>query len=529
MKIYNTPCELLDGIRLDPYYYDPVFIEHEKMMRRSFARRDSVGDVFHVLDGTHDSVDTRDCADDEFAITFLRSQDIGACLLRPNAGVYLRNSDHNGKCKRSKIVHGDVLLNIMASTGQSCMYLPSYPSEANANRAVGILRSRVANHAEEEKLFLSVLLSSQAGGLELARNLKGSIQQRLNLLDISNVRFPRVASLVYRYFAVKVRQAERLRSVSRSIKERLSSAMLSCFAGSPKPTRSYYSRVDAVNAKVNRLEAEYYDNIALWAETEILTSSFATKRLGELATRIKDGPGGWGVSTNDYVGSGVPVIRGVNIVDGDCDLRDCVFISPEKHCELQGHRATKGSVVLSVRGTIGRSAVFDLPGIDEASLNAAVVTIDCGNEIEPHYLAEFFNSDIGHIQTRRIANGAVQQNMNLTETQSNLIVVPPMEFQLNIARRRKFGINLGRISRQLVDSAKLLVESLIERQVTEDELIHAQTRLEQGDQSADRAILSRLYEGGWDADHTRPLFPDLDAYYETLRMVERESAEAPEK
>lgn len=81
------------------------------------------------------------------------------------------------------------------------------------------------------------------------------------------------------------------------------------------------------------------------------------------------------------------------------------------------------------------------------------------------------------------------------------------------------------LARILVNAAKTLIEALIERKVTEDELMVAQMRLENGEDSADRAILNRLFEGGWDATETRPLFPDLDAYYETLRMVEREQTE----
>lgn len=94
-----------------------------------------------------------------------------------------------------------------------------------------------------------------------------------------------------------------------------------------------------------------------------------------------------------------------------------------------------------------------------------------------------------------------------------------------IGAKLQLADKLSRLSERLVASAKLLVEALIERNVTEDELIYAHTRLEQGDESADRAILSRLYEGGWDATETRPLFPDMDAYYDILRMVEREQTE----
>ncbi len=55
----------------------------------------------------------------------------------------------------------------------------------------------------------------------------------------------------------------------------------------------------------------------------------------------------------------------------------------------------------------------------------------------------------------------------------------------------------GDLSIALCDSAKLLVEALIELNVTEDEIVHAQTLLEQGDDSADRAILSRVFAVAW--------------------------------
>jgi type I restriction enzyme S subunit len=259
----------------------------------------------------------------------------------------------------------------------------------------------------------------------------------------------------------------------------------------------------------------------VWAEQEIVNGKYACMPLSDLASRIKDGPGGWGVSTNDYVASGVPVIRGVNIVHGDCDLSDCVFVSHDKHRELKSHKTVRGSVVLSVRGTIGRSAVFDVPGCDEASLNAAVVTIECRDSIHPHYLAEFFNSRVGQVQSRRIGNGAVQQNMNLTEAGSLLVVVPPPEIQLEIAHARQRRIFSHRLRRDLVLAAKFLVDGVVDRKISDNELATAQSQLEEGDCTGDRAILSRLHEGGIDSTGTRLLFPDLDAYYETLRMAEQ--------
>jgi len=60
-------------------------------------------------------------------------------------------------------------------------------------------------------------------------------------------------------------------------------------------------------------------------------------------------------------------------------------------------------------------------------------------------------------------------------------------------------------ARALVTAARLLAEALIERKVTEAELIAAGT-----DPAADRAMLARFTIAGLDAP-CDPLFPDLDA------------------
>ena len=77
----------------------------------------------------------------------------------------------------------------------------------------------------------------------------------------------------------------------------------------------------------------------------------------------------------------------------------------------------------------------------------------------------------------------------------------------------------------MLAGAKLLVEALIDRRISESQLSDAQSQLTQGSQSGHREVLGRLYEGGVDAATTRPLFPDLDAYYETLQMAEQALAD----
>ena len=58
--------------------------------------------------------------------------------------------------------------------------------------------------------------------------------------------------------------------------------------------------------------------------------------------------------------------------------------------------------------------------------------------------------------------------------------------------------------------------SLIEGDLSEDDLTAAQRALEAGNRDLDRAILSRLTRKGFDVTGEPPLFPDLDALYAAI-------------
>ena len=172
-----------------------------------------------------------------------------------------------------------------------------------------------------------------------------------------------------------------------------------------------------------RLDAEYYQPEMVAVTKSIRENPYGYDALGNLVSDMKDGPRGWGVSTDDYTEDGIPVLRGVNISDATIKLDECVFISHEKHKELDRHKVLRGDVVISVRGTVGRAAVFEDEVYDEASINAAIVRMRPTGKIDPYFLVAFLNCYYGRKQTERISNGAVQQNMNLTETASNLVPI----------------------------------------------------------------------------------------------------------
>ncbi|MUL33942.1 restriction endonuclease subunit S [Priestia megaterium] len=186
--------------------------------------------------------------------------------------------------------------------------------------------------------------------------------------------------------------------------------------------------VDNKKIDVLRLETEFYRS--KYVNCLKLIEQMPNMLLGDMIEDVKDGPGGWGIKASEYVNKGVPMLRGVNIVDGLLSIEDCVYISEEKQKELKRSKVVKDDVLLVVRGSIGigKSAVYSKSY--EANMNAAVVKLTFKNDlVDPYYVSCFFNSRYGRLQTERIANGVNQQNTNLTEVRSNRIPLPSRQIQ----------------------------------------------------------------------------------------------------
>jgi type I restriction enzyme, S subunit len=263
-----------------------------------------------------------------------------------------------------------------------------------------------------------------------------------------------------------------------------------------------------------------------------------------------------------YVSSGVKLFRVSNIDGVFLTDNEVMFVPVEFDTANRQCRIGAGDVVLAAVGnTIGKVGVTPRQIESAQTSRALMIVRPDQSKTDSHYLVIYLATKYGQSSIIRGISGSAQPVLN-TPLVQNIQVYQPSTIlarkyigdkvrqaeqlrtfansladdlisRFSLRERRTFSRTSKHhpcTTRSLAaDAAKLLVEALIERNISEADLIHAQTLLEQGNDSADRAILSRLYEGGFDATEPRPLFPDLDAYYETLRMVEREQTEVAAK
>ena len=414
------------------------------------------------MDGTHDSVETRDVRDSTFKVPFLRAQDIGSCYLR-EPGAFLRKVDNENKCKRSRIKVGDILLNIMASTGESCFYSDSCPNEANVNRAVGILRSIDQNITELDRRFIVALLSSKVGGLELSRNLKGSIQQRLNLGDIAESEIPEIEPIVRTYIGWAeledsslnhgAYQPERLR-IRKYLKEN-GGKQVKHIATIETPVTSAYYKFDI-----------YIGLYAISSASAILKPST--------------------VAESEVEGSARVLLEGVALSKLRSYLNKVTYIPSE------------------LAGSFGSTELLCVqpksPSISSWFLYGVLKLESTIRQLNP------------------VSTGSTHPRVSREDVLD--LMVPWLEDSESWGAKLENAQKGYFLSEQLTTAAKLLVEALIEGDLKESEIKTAQETLQQGDNKLDQEILSRLTRKGYNVSGEPPLFPNLDTLAKALQEAE---------
>ncbi len=147
---------------------------------------------------------------------------------------------------------------------------------------------------------------------------------------------------------------------------------------------------------------------------------------------IVDGPYGSSINTStDYIESGIPVIRTVNIRPFNFISRDLRFISEQKFESLKRSAVYPGDILLSKVGTIGYACILPTT-VDKAMLSttgSCKITVNT-NLITNKYLCYVLNFMKPYLD--KIASEGVQPFLNMKDIKKLKIKVPSIKEQENI-------------------------------------------------------------------------------------------------
>ena len=123
-----------------------------------------------------------------------------------------------------------------------------------------------------------------------------------------------------------------------------------------------------------------------------------------------------------YKPSGIPFLRSQNIRPFEISLENVVFVDDGFHQSLAKSRLQPGDVAIVRTGYPGTAAVIppDLPDSNCSDL----VIVRPGEEVDPHYLAAFFNSAYGKGLVAGKLVGAAQKHFNVTAAKEVLLHLP---------------------------------------------------------------------------------------------------------
>ena len=149
------------------------------------------------------------------------------------------------------------------------------------------------------------------------------------------------------------------------------------------------------------------------------------------------GPFGSKLTSGDYVGEGVPVIRGSNLNNGRfLGMDNFVFVSDSKvRKDLSSNLAKPGDLVFTQRGTLGQVAIIPKEGISDryvVSQSQMKLTVDEA-KADRCFLYYYFSSREAIERIISFTSSSGVPHINLTILRNFEIPVPPLQTQQAVA------------------------------------------------------------------------------------------------
>ncbi len=440
---------------------------------------------------------------------------------------------------------GRLLFSLVGDVGHACVVPDPAPDAISYRRTANLKLENIDSH------FVCTYLNTSVGASQLARLTTGVIQDQVRLEDSASVLLPTVDVNAQRYIGNKIRMAQSLKSKSDWLSDYAIKAVEMFMSdgaaardldvatseltkwvplplvtnyvkpGQIQPALGIHTRVSC-SELTQRLDCSFYSPRAMEVD-RVLRNERESSPLHQVIDpkrKITNGVRGPELQASPF-----KLVRLQDREGWSINFDKCLSISEHQFKENKRCKLFENDVVVAIGGYIGRAAIVRRVRDAVIGQHSAVLPMGATPVVDEGFLVAYLSSSDGSTHLQRYVSGTVQAGVNLEDLQDVRIPTPRKGCQRHIGDAVRRADDFAYLSSRLCWSARLLVELLLDRKLSEAELASAHSLLELDEQTADRAILGRLYEGGLDATNTRPLFPDLDAYYEMLQMAEQALAD----
>lgn len=186
----------------------------------------------------------------------------------------------------------------------------------------------------------------------------------------------------------------------------------------------------------------------------LVPEEWQVKTIDEIKARqphaLAMGPFGSNITSNNFIPSGVPVIRGVNLSTYRFKNSDFVFVSEAKADELRSSNAFAGDIIFTHRGTLGQVGIIPESDVNKRYVvSQSQMKLTCDVTIaNPEFVFYYFKSPMGQRQLlmNTSTTGVPAIAQPLTSLRKILVPLPSLQEQSAIAEvlkslDTKIGLN----------------------------------------------------------------------------------------
>ena len=186
--------------------------------------------------------------------------------------------------------------------------------------------------------------------------------------------------------------------------------------------------------------------------------------IADVSDDMRTGPFGSALHHDEFVDSGVFVLGIDNAVENKFSYNRMRYITAEKYQELKRYTVYPGDVIITIMGTVGRSAVIpaDMPKAISTKHLACITPnvkmvnaqfLSCAFQVHPDIRA----------QLQKQCKGAIMDGLNLTIIKGLSFHIPPINLQDRFVGFYE-QVDKSKVAVQkALDEAQLLFDSLMQK------------------------------------------------------------------
>jgi type I restriction enzyme S subunit len=494
-KHVRVPLTDLDSERLDTGFYAPDYFTARGQLRDSGLSVQDIGSFGEPWSfGAYALTSAIEWTRPGEGVPFFKAESLDSPLVDEGGLSFVTENTHR-KLPKSVVGPGDIVVSTSGTVGRVAV-VPASMTRANSNQDTIKFNP---HRSDIDNYFLAAQLCCRFGQVLLNREAGGAVQQHVYLYNFKRIPLAIPNTDAQRYIGSKVRQAEALREWARST-ERAARELYAAEVGKRGPTDLPYRQTFRTPLQ-ERLDPEFYQP----RYTGVLDAPWLVGASEPLGKLVVSGSYGCLPDSGTY-GTGSERLLRATDLDGCGWSSDSGVRVPTDQIAAKA-LVGEGDVLLEVKGAMTRCVVAYGHAVG-CYVNGTVYRFKAS--VDPWYLAVHLTGPIKQLYCARESVNNIILYLNLEAILSLPVIrlAPDVEGRIGGAFKR--SVEAAGAARKLLTAARLLVEALIERKVTEAELIEAGK-----DPDADRALLSRLAEDGVDGAGA-PLFVDLDGLAELI-------------